>query len=195
MVTAAPPRGGGILHKGQPRGASRSPARLDVAGGGLVLADVHVIVERHRQQLVSRIPGHDPHRAPVVRRPDDVSARPWICSGLIRSVTSTRASTAWRRSRCRPAAVLESAFGRQLGRDLAEELGLELGQVRNRARHPARGVMLGQAIGGEHEREHLGAGLPVAGVVGVLRARWNSCGWGSCSCAYSGLSNGDSCGS
>ena len=67
-----------------------------------------------------------------------------------------------------PVAVLEPPLAGQLRRDLAEQLGLQLGQVGQRPRHAARGVVLGQPVGGDDEREHVGAGLAVGGVVRIL---------------------------
>ncbi len=52
----------------------------------------------------------------------------------------------------RPAAVDQPPQAGQLRADLAEHLGLELGQVAEGAAHPSGGVVLGEPVGGEHER-------------------------------------------
>src|SRR5436309_8555832 len=113
-------------------------ARPDVARRDLVLADVHVVVEREREQLVGRVTLDDADAAPVIRRADDVHGAAlddqWLDP---RRDQNTRLDRGARGHYRRPASMLEPALGRQLGRDLAEELGLELGEVGHGARHPA----------------------------------------------------------
>jgi len=69
----------------------------------------------------------------------------------------------------RPAQVVQAALRGELRRDLAEERGLQLREVRQEPGHAAGRVMLGQPVGGRHEREHLGARLVAARLVAVLR--------------------------
>jgi hypothetical protein len=64
--------------------------------------------------------------------------------------------------------VLEPALGGELAADLAEHLGLQLGEVRDGAAHRTCGVVLGQPVGGHHVGVGVGAGFPVARMIGIL---------------------------
>ncbi len=83
----------------------------------------------------------------------------------------------------RPAAVDQAPQPGQLRADLAEHLRLELGQVAEGAAHPPGGVVLGEPVGGEHERVdrrpgpgsggcRAGRRSPSAGCSGARTAGW-----------------------
>jgi hypothetical protein len=138
--------------------APRPAARVDVAGSGLGLLDLHVGVEGNAEQVVGRVAGYDGlvSRAPVVRQPDLVH----LAAGD--NQRGHPVGDQYPRLDCRtgrddggPAVGLEAALGGQCGRDLTEHLRLQLGEVRKPAAHPAGGVVLGEPVGGEHVRIHV----------------------------------------
>ena len=150
------------------RSAGPAPG-LDVDGQRLDLLDVRARIQRHRGQLVHRVAARVAVRAPVVGHPDRVHDAPVELQRRHPvGHEHPRLDHAAGGHERRPAAVLEPALGRQLGRDLAEELGLQLGQVRRPAAHAAGGEVLGQPVGRDRVREHVGAGSVRVRVVAVV---------------------------
>src|SRR2546421_1758298 len=105
--------------------AARPSTGPYVAGRRLDLLDVHVRVEGDRGEVVARIAGRQPSRAPVVRHPDLVQSAPLHHDRrhALRN-HDTRLDRRARSDHGRPRAVLELSFLREFGRDLDEELRL-----------------------------------------------------------------------
>ena len=152
----------------------RPAARPDVAGPDLGLLDLHVRIERDPEQVVGAVAADDGvlPDPPVIGHPNLVHRAAGYDQRRHpvgdQDPCLDRGARGDQRG---PAVGLEPALGRQLRRHLAEHLRLQFGQIRQPPAHPARGVVLGQPVGGEHVRVHVGAGRARARRAQVVRPR------------------------